>query len=121
MLLPLGLFICPVGLIILGVAVSLLALLPPLRRATSRSGMALAATMLVLGLVSFSIAYVLLGELVAWMNGIFAASLPPKALATAPKGDWIPWIGLAPGFITSLIVWLASRGKGNERDISAAS
>jgi hypothetical protein len=119
MLLPLGLFICPVGLIILGVTVSLLSLLPPLRGATHRSGMALAATMLVLGLVSFSIAYVLLGELVAWMNGIFADALPPEALTTAPKGDWIPWIGLAPGFITSLIVWLVGKGKGSKRGINA--
>ena len=119
MLLPLELFICPASLAILGVTVGLLSLLPPLRRATHRSRMALAATMLVLGLASFSIAYVLLSELVAWVNGVFADALPPEALASAPKGDWIPWIGLAPGFITSLVVWLV--GKGSRRDINADS
>ncbi|MGD8758379.1 MAG: hypothetical protein PVH78_05860 [Deltaproteobacteria bacterium] len=69
------LFIILLGLISLGAAVSLIALLRPLRRMAERSTEALINTAVVLGLISFSIGHAGAARLGAWGNWFTVADL----------------------------------------------
>jgi hypothetical protein len=118
--LPLGLLICPSGLILSGVAVSLVALLPPIRRSTSRSKPTAVVVSLSLGLLSFCIAYLVLTGLLAWEDRVSPELPVADGTVRVTHADWFPWLGLVTGFTTALIVWLVSKRKTGTEGASAA-
>jgi hypothetical protein len=107
-------------LIACGVAVSLAALLPPIRRLTSRSTPMVVVVSLFLGLVSFCVAYLVLTAVLAWEATVSPELPVAEGAAGLTHEDWFPWLGLLAGFTTTLIVWLVSTRKTSAEGVSAA-
>jgi uncharacterized membrane protein len=86
-----SLIICSPFLIILGAIISLIALLPPLRRVIERSSAALIVTAIVLGLVSFSISHTGSTRLGARIQWIFADVFIYHDRGVIIQGEWVEY------------------------------
>ena len=119
MIFPLGLIILPCILLFIAVIVSLVARITPIRRVIVDSQSMLVAVALILGMVSFVISFVLLSAVAGWIDHAFS-SLPFEETDRVDLLSWLPWVGIAPGIVSILIVWFWSRKNLQEVEFDAA-